>query len=67
MKDSLVFLYYIPILLIWFLGLALFYYVIKTAIRNGVKQANVGLVESVREIEKSVIEIKMGITKKEST
>ena len=50
-------------LILWFLSIALFYYIIKTAVRNGVEQASARLLESVREIEKSVHEIK---TKKES-
>lgn len=41
-------------LCLWLLGLALLYYVIKTAVRNGVEQANARLVESVREIERSI-------------
>ena len=48
----------IIILFMWFLGLALFYYIIKTAVRNGVLQANERLIESVREIEKVVYEIR---------
>ncbi|MHB1651693.1 MAG: hypothetical protein ACYCVD_04340 [Desulfitobacteriaceae bacterium] len=50
-----------------FLSLAPFYYIIKTATRNGVKQANAGLIESAGEIEKAVLEIKVGINKKESS
>ena len=50
-------------LILWFLSIALFYYIIKTAVRNGVEQANARLLESVREIERSVYEIK---SKKES-
>ena len=53
--------------IILFLSLALFYYIVKTAVRNGVEQANSRLVESVREIEKAVHEIKIGINNKEST
>jgi multisubunit Na+/H+ antiporter MnhG subunit len=45
-------------LLLWLLSLALFYYIIKAAVRNGVQQVNARLVESVREIEKAVHEIK---------
>jgi len=53
-------------LCLWFLSLILLYYLIKMAVRNGVRQANSELIESVREIEKSVYEIKIGINKKES-
>jgi hypothetical protein len=52
LANSLLFLTF------WFLGLALFYYVIKTAVRNGTQQANEKLIESVREIEKAVHELK---------
>ena len=45
-------------LLLWFLSLVLFYYVIKAAVRNGVRQAHAGLIESVREIEKALDEMK---------
>jgi hypothetical protein len=51
---------------LWGLSLILFYYIIKTAVRNGVEQANARLIESVREIEKAVYEIKMEVAKKES-
>ena len=44
-------------LCLWFLSLVLFYYIIKVAVRNGVQQANAGLIESVREIEKAVHEM----------
>lgn len=53
-------------LCLWGLGLALFYFVIKAAVKNGVEQANTMLVESVRAIERSVMEIKMEANKKES-
>ncbi|HWQ43021.1 MAG TPA: hypothetical protein VN456_13430 [Desulfosporosinus sp.] len=49
-------------LILWFLSIALLYYIIKVAVRNGVEQANARLVESVKEIEKAVIELKMEIT-----
>lgn len=45
-------------LCLWFLSLALFYYIIKVAVRSGVRQATAGMIESVREIEKAVHEIK---------
>jgi hypothetical protein len=40
------------------LGVILLYFVIKFAVRNGVKEAHTGLIESVREIEKTVKELK---------
>ena len=40
--------------------------IIMAVVRNGVRQANAGLIESVQEIEKSVHDLKMGINKKES-
>ena len=45
-------------LCLWFLGLVLFYGIIKAAVRNGVQQANASLIESVREIEKTVYELR---------
>ncbi|HWQ41819.1 MAG TPA: hypothetical protein VN456_07260 [Desulfosporosinus sp.] len=45
-------------LILWFLSTALFYYIIKVAVRNGVEQATSKLTESVWEIEKAVYEIK---------
>ena len=51
---------------LWFLSLILFYAIIKAAVRNGVRQANAELIESVREIEKAVYELKSEINKKES-
>lgn len=44
----------IIVLILWVLSLALFYLIIKAAVRNGVLQANERLIESVRQIEKSV-------------
>lgn len=58
MRDTLFLPNFLLFLCIWFLSLALFYYVIKVAVRNGVKQVHSGLIESVREIERSVEEIK---------
>lgn len=58
MCDTFFLANFLLFLCLWFLGLALFYYVIKAAVRNGVRQANAGLIESVRVIEKSVGEIK---------
>jgi len=66
MNDTFALPNFLLFLCLWFLSLALFYYIIKSAARSGVRQANSGLIESVREIEKSVFEIKMGINKKES-
>ncbi|MCO1599799.1 hypothetical protein [Desulfosporosinus nitroreducens] len=51
-------------LILFFLSIALLYYIIKTAVSSGVREANARILESVREIEKSVHEIK---TKKESS
>ncbi|MDR3587818.1 MAG: hypothetical protein P4L59_21285 [Desulfosporosinus sp.] len=44
-------------LALWFLGLTLFYFEIKVAVRNGVRQANVELIESMKALEKSVYEM----------
>lgn len=70
-NDSMIDTFSLPntilILCMWFLGLALFNYVIKAAVRNGVQQANERLLESVSKIEKSVYEIKMEATRKESS
>lgn len=66
MNDSFALPNFLLFLCIWFLSLALFYYIIKVAVSNGVRQANSGLIESIREIEKTVFEIKMGINRKES-
>jgi hypothetical protein len=45
-------------LILWSLSLILFYYIIKTAVRNEVEQANARLLESVRRIERDIHEIK---------
>ena len=47
-----------PCLLSLSLSLILFYVIVKAAVRNGVRQANASMIESVREIEKSVYEMK---------
>ena len=58
MRDSLMQANLIAFLCFWFLGLALLYWIVKTAVRNGVEQANARLLRSVREIEKSTYELK---------
>ena len=58
MRDTFLLPNLILFLILWFLSLALFYYIIKAAIRNGVQQAHTGLIESVRAIDRSVHEIK---------
>jgi hypothetical protein len=58
MHDTFLLANTLTFLILWFLGLALFYFVVKIAVRNGVQQANEKLIESVKEIEKSVREIK---------
>ena len=58
MRDTFLFPNPLLFLCLWFLSLVLFYYIVKVAVRNGVQQANAGLLESVREIEKAVHEIK---------
>lgn len=65
MHDTFILANSLLFLILWFLSLALFYFVVKAAVRNGVQQATTELIESVREIEKSVHEMKMA-TKKES-
>ena len=64
MRDAFLLPNFLLFLCLWFLSLILFYGIIRAAVRNGVRQANAGLVESVREIEKTVQEIKKA---KEST
>jgi len=59
MRDTFLIPNALLFLCLWILSLILFYYVIKTAVRNGVEQAISRLTESVREIEKSVHEVKM--------
>jgi hypothetical protein len=66
MRETFLFANFITFLVLWFLGLTFFYYVVKTAVRNGVLQANEELVESEKAIKRSVIKIK-GLTKKESS
>ena len=39
------------------LSLIILYGITKAAVRNGVREANAGLIESVREIERAVYEI----------
>ena len=66
MRDAFLIPNTLLFLCLWFLSLILFYAIVKAAVRNGVQQANSELIESVREIEKSVHELKIGINKKES-
>jgi|GEM_PF-6369937 hypothetical protein len=58
MHDTFLLANTLTFLVLWFLSLALLYFVIKLAVRNGVEQANERLIESVREIEKAVHELK---------
>ena len=58
MRDTFLLPNTLLFLSLWFLSLVLFYYIIKVAVCNGVRQANESLSESVREIEKAVHEIK---------
>ena len=44
-------------LALWFLGLTLFYFELKVAVRNGVRQANLELIESMKALEKSIYEM----------
>lgn len=57
MKDTFLLANSLLFLILWFLSLALFYFVVKVAVRNGVQQATSGLIESV-------IEIKLATSKK---
>lgn len=41
-------------LALWGISLAIFYFIIKTAVRNGVAEANQELQESVRAIERKL-------------
>ncbi|MHB8077406.1 DUF6019 family protein [Desulfosporosinus fructosivorans] len=45
-------------LLLYGLGLLLFYFIIKVAVRNGVREANAELVRAVKEIEQRLAEMK---------
>ena len=58
MKDTFVLANFFVFIALWFFALALLYYIIKVAVRNGVQQANLGLLESVRAIERAVDEMK---------
>lgn len=44
--------------LLWIISLAVFYIIIKTAVRNGVMEAHQDLIESVRAIERKLDNIK---------
>ncbi|MDA8441560.1 MAG: hypothetical protein M0Z55_04205 [Peptococcaceae bacterium] len=41
-------------LLLWLISLAVFYIIIKAAVKNGVLEAHEGLIESVRAIERKL-------------
>ena len=43
---------------LWIISLAVFYIIIKTAVRNGVMEAHQDLIESVRAIERKLDNIK---------
>jgi len=58
MHDTLLLPNTLLVLILWFLSVALLYWIIKTAVRNGVEQANARLIESVKQIEKDVHELK---------
>jgi len=45
-------------LMLWLLSLILFCGIVRAAVRNGVRQANAGLIESMKEIEKAVYGLK---------
>lgn len=67
MNDSLRFTGQIVFLIVWILSFALLYYLIKTAVRNGVQEANKNIYESVNQIKTSIIKLDMQIkAKKES-
>ncbi|AFQ46241.1 hypothetical protein [Desulfosporosinus meridiei] len=66
MQDSLRSAGQIVFLIVWIFSFALLYYLIKTAVTNGVREANQQILESVKQIERSVIELNMRISKKES-
>ena len=57
MRDTFMISNIAIFLILWFLSISLSYFLIKAAVRDGVQQAHVGLIESVREIEKSVHKI----------
>ena len=40
--------------LLWVISLAVFYFIIKTAVKNGVTEAHQELIESVRAIERKL-------------
>ncbi len=43
-------------LIIWMISLAVFYFIIKAAVKNGVAEANQDLLESVLSIERKLSE-----------
>jgi len=45
MKDMFILANFLTFLALWFFALALLYYIIKMAVRNGVQQANSGLID----------------------
>jgi len=60
MKDTFILAHFMTFLALCFLGLAFFYYIIKTAVREGVRQAHselIGLIESEREVERAIYEM----------
>ena len=67
MRDTFLIPNTLLFLCLGFLSVALFYYIVKISVRNGIQQANAEILQSVGEIKKSVHEIEMVINKKEST
>lgn len=65
MKDAFLIPNTFLILFLWFLSVALLYWIIKTAVANGVREANKSLTSSVRQIEMLLIELNIK-AKKES-
>lgn len=41
-------------ILVWLISLAVFYFIIKAAVKNGVSEAHQELIESVRAIERKL-------------
>lgn len=54
MKDTLILSNIGLFFVFWFFGLALFYFVIKVAVRNGVREANTDQVRLLEQIHEAV-------------
>lgn len=60
MKDTFILTHYITFLVFCLLGLVFLYYIIKSAVREGVRQAHseiIGLIEAERDVERAINEM----------